>query len=129
MANLLREIISRPVSPELLPPEESGEISQKTEQIIGPYEHNDFFLFYLIYDGRPPKEVYEMACKVFTNTDPDELKNELIRFVTRFVRSQFKRQPMPEGAQVLPYSLSPHSAFQMPGDLSENSILEALKDL
>ena len=129
MANLLREIISRPVSPELLPPEESGEISQKTEQIIGPYEHNDFFLFYLIYDGRPPKEVYEMACKVFTNTDPDELKNELIRFVKRFVRSQFKRQPMPEGAQVLPYSLSPHSAFQMPGDLSENSILEALKDL
>ena len=74
------------------------------------------------------RSVQEMACKVFTNTDPDELKNELIRFVNNFVRSQFKRQPMPEGARSCPIR-SRHSAFQMPGDLSENSILEALKDL
>ncbi|NLC40451.1 MAG: hypothetical protein GX763_05995 [Clostridiaceae bacterium] len=129
LANLLREVVSRPVSPELLPPDEDGSITQKTEEIIGPYEHNDFFLFYLFYDGRHPKVVYEMACETFHNTPGEKLKDEMIRFITRFIRNQFKRQPMPDGAQALPYSLSPHGAFQMPGDLSEQSLLDALDDL
>lgn len=129
LANLLREIVSRPVSPELLPPDEDGTITQKTEEIIGPYEHNDFFLFYLFYDGRHPKVVYEMACDTFQNTPGEKLKDEMIRFISRFIRNQFKRQPMPDGAQALPYSLSPHGAFQMPGDLSEQSLLDALEDL
>lgn len=129
LADLLREIVSRPVSPELLPPADDGSISQKTETILGPYEHNDFFLFYLFYDGRHPKEVYELACDTFTGTSKEDLKKEMTRFIKRFIRNQFKRQAMPDGAQALPYSLSPHGAFQMPGDLSEQSLLDALNHL
>lgn len=129
LAALLREIVSRPVSPELLPPNEDGSISQKTEQIIGPYEHNDFFLYYLFYDGRHPRIVYEMACKTFPAVSKAKLKDEMKSFVRRFMHNQFKRQPMPDGAQALPYSLSPHGAFQMPGDLSEQSLLDALDKL
>ena len=129
LAALLREIVSRPVSPELLPPDGDGAILQKTEQIIGPYEHNDFFLFYLFYDGRHPQVVYEMACDAFPATSEEKLKDEMKNFIRRFIRNQFKRQPMPDGAQALPYSLSPHGAFQMPGDLSEQSLLDALDKL
>jgi NAD+ synthase (glutamine-hydrolysing) len=113
----------------LLPPNEDGSISQKTEQIIGPYEHNDFFLYYLFYDGRHPRIVYEMACKTFPAVSEAKLKDEMKSFVRRFMHNQFKRQPMPDGAQALPYSLSPHGAFQMPGDLSEQSLLDALDKL
>ena len=129
LATLLREIISRPVSPELLPPLDDGSVSQKTENILGPYEHNDFFLFYLIYDGRHPREVFDMACETFSSTPKENLKTEMTRFIRRFIRNQFKRQAMPEGAQALPYSLSPHGSFQMPGDLSEQSLLDSLEYL
>lgn len=129
LAILLREIISRPVSPELLPPLDDGSVSQKTESILGPYEHNDFFLFYLIYDGRHPREVFDLACETFSSTPKENLKTEMTRFIRRFIRNQFKRQAMPEGAQALPYSLSPHGSFQMPGDLSEQSLLDSLEYL
>lgn len=116
---LLSNIINTPVSPELLPPK-NGEISQKTEDILGPYELHDFFLYHAIGNGFSPKKVYFLACEAFG--DSSYSKAEILKwlnlFYKRFFSQQFKRSCSPEGASVTGFSLSPRGEWLMPSEIS-----------
>lgn len=116
---LLSNIINTPVSPELLPPK-NGKISQKTEDIIGPYELHDFFIYHAIGNGFSPKKVYFLACEAFR--DSSYSKAEILKwlnlFYKRFFSQQFKRSCSPEGASVTGFSLSPRGEWLMPSEIS-----------
>ncbi|UTC68249.1 MULTISPECIES: NAD(+) synthase [unclassified Treponema] len=116
---ILSSIINTPVSPELLPPK-NGEISQKTEDIIGPYELHDFFIYHAIGNGFSPKKVYFLALEAFK--DCAYSKTEILKwlniFYKRFFSQQFKRSCCPEGASVTGFSLSPRGEWIMPSEIS-----------
>jgi len=116
MATVLDDILDTPVSPELLPP--SGQdISQKTENLVGPYELHDFFLYHLLRFGFSPKKIYWLACQAFdARYKKAEIKKWLHTFTKRFFSQQFKRSCLPDGPQVLEVSLSPRGAWRMPSD-------------
>lgn len=116
-ARSLRTILGRPVSPELLPPDEKDGLTQLTEDSVGPYELVDFFLWHLVFEGRKPSAVYEKALLVFGEDYPPEaVQRWLHDFTRRFFRSQFKRTASPEGVSAFPRRLVPYTAWQMPGD-------------
>ncbi|MGI6180863.1 MAG: NAD(+) synthase [Agathobaculum sp.] len=113
---VLRDILDTPVSPELLPPTD-GEISQKTEDLVGPYELHDFFLFYMLRFGYPPRKVYRVACRAFAGVyDAAVIKKWLITFIRRFFTQQFKRSCLPDGPKVGTVALSPRGDWRMPSD-------------
>ncbi|UTC76319.1 NAD(+) synthase [Treponema sp. OMZ 792] len=116
---LLSNIINTPVSPELLPPK-NGEISQKTEDIIGPYQLHDFFIYHAIGNGFSPKKVYFLALETFKDDaySETEILKWLNIFYKRFFSQQFKRSCSPEGASVTGFSLSPRGAWLMPSEIS-----------
>lgn len=117
--DILRDIIDTPISPELLPPDEDGKISQKTEDIIGPYELHDFFLYNIIRFGFAPSKVYYLAQKAFENDfDNDTLLKWLKNFYRRFFTQQFKRSCLPDGVKVGSLCLSPRGDWRMPSDAS-----------
>ena len=124
---ILQDILATPISPELLPPTESGKILQKTESAIGPYVLHDFFLYHFLRLGESPKKIYMLACLTFKDSFPkEEIKKWLKVFITRFFTQQFKRNCMPDGIKVGSVSLSPRGDLRMPSDVD----LEAwLKDL
>ncbi len=124
----LMSILSTPISPELTPSEE-GQIKQKTEEKIGKYDLNDFFLFYLLRYGFAPEKILLFAMVAFPLLSKDEIKNALIRFYKRFYSQQFKRSCLPDSVKVGSVSLSPRGDFRMASDCSVNSILERLKNL
>ncbi len=124
----LMSILSTPISPELTPSEE-GQIKQKTEEKIGKYDLNDFFLFYLLRYGFAPEKILLFAMVAFPLLAKDEIKNALIRFYKRFYSQQFKRSCLPDSVKVGSVSLSPRGDFRMASDCSVNSILERLKNL
>ncbi len=127
LAEVLRDILATPVSPELLPPKE-GEISQKTEDIVGPYELHDFFLYYLVRCGFPPKKILRIAEKTFEGIyDRDTIKKWLTIFVRRFFNQQFKRSCLPDGPKVGTVSLSPRGDWNMPSDACSKLWLENLE--
>ena len=137
LASVLRDILATPVSPELLPPSE-GEISQKTEEIVGPYELHDFFLYYILRWGFAPSKVYFLARMAFSGKkaqDSDELYTDkiILRWLTVFYRrffvQQFKRSCMPDGAKVGTVSLSPRGDWRMPSDASAQVWLRELESL
>ncbi len=119
------DILDTPISPELLPPNESGQIEQKTEEQIGPYILHDFFLYHFLRYGTSPKKMYYIACKTFEEKfNNDEIKHWLQVFIKRFFTQQFKRNSMPDGPKVGTVSLSPRGDLRMPSDASYNLWLE-----
>ena len=127
LAEVLRDILDTPVSPELLPPKE-GEISQKTEDIVGPYELHDFFLYYLVRCGFAPSKIFRIAEKTFDGIyDSATIKKWLTIFVRRFFTQQFKRSCLPDGPKVGTVSLSPRGDWNMPSDASVRLWLKDLE--
>lgn len=112
---ILHAVLGTDISPELLPPE-NGKIAQKTEEIIGSYETNDFFLYHAIFAAKTPQEVLSLTAQVFGGTEND-YKEPLARFYKRFFGAQFKRSCAPDGVSI-GYSLSPRGSFRMPSDAS-----------
>lgn len=121
VSNILIDILDTPVSPELLPKDSEGNIAQKTEDIVGPYELHDFFLYNFIRHGSTPERILFLAKHAFKE-DYDELiiKKWLDTFIRRFFTQQFKRSAMPDGPKVGTVSLSPRGDWRMPSDASYN---------
>lgn len=117
VARILRDILDTPVSPELLPPDKEGNIQQKTEEELGPYEVHDFFLYHFLRFGTLPKKLLFMARRAFAGTYTDEqLTRWLKLFLRRFFANQFKRSCLPDGPKVGSVSLSPRGDWRMPSD-------------
>ncbi len=125
---VLLDVLDTPVSPELLPPDKDGEIAQKTEDVVGPYELHDFFLFYLVRFGFTPSKIYYMAKLSFNGKYTDDvIKKWLTVFVRRFFTQQFKRSCLPDGPKVGTVTLSPRTDWRMPSDASVKMWLEDLE--
>lgn len=127
LSEVLNDILATPVSPELLPPAE-GEISQKTEDIVGPYELHDFFLYYMVRCGFPPQKILRIAEQSFSGRfDRDTIKKWLTVFLKRFFSQQFKRSCLPDGPKVGSVTLSPRGDWRMPSDACVKLWLENLQ--
>ena len=118
-ADVLNDIVATPISPELLPTDEKGAIAQVTEDIVGPYELHDFFLYQVMRWGFEPEKVLFLAKKAFAGSYSEaEIKKWLDTFYRRFFSQQFKRSCMPDGPKVGSVSLSPRGDWRMPSDVS-----------
>ena len=118
LQKVLYDVLDTPVSPELLPPED-GKISQKTEDIVGPYELHDFFLYYILRFGCTPKKIYRLANYAFAGTyDTETIQKWLKTFYRRFFSQQFKRSCLPDGPKVGTVAVSPRGDLRMPSDAS-----------
>ena len=127
---ITQKIAQVPISPELLPLDETGETIQKTEAVLGPYELHDFFLFYAIGRQMTPNEVFELAVECFQDDyTPSQILATLKIFYRRFFSQQFKRSASPDGPQLLEISLSPRAGWHMPSDASGALWLEALEKI
>lgn len=114
---VLEDILDTEISPELLPPSATGEIAQKTEDLVGPYELHDFYLYYAVRWGFPPDKVEYLARQAFAGQYDDEtLHRWLVNFYRRFFAQQFKRSCLPDGVKVGSVTLSPRSDWRMPSD-------------
>ena len=119
IAKVLLDILDTPVSPELLPPTGDGEIAQKTEDLVGPYELHDYFLYYLLRFGFEPGKIYRMALKSFEGVyDAKTVHTWLRTFYRCFFAQQFKRSCLPDGPKVGSVTLSPRGDWRMPSDAS-----------
>jgi len=126
----LLDILDTPVSPELLPATTNGDIQQKTEDIVGPYELHDFFLYYMIRFGFRPTKIFYLACQAFRNVYSDEtILKWLKTFYRRFFTQQFKRSCLPDGPKVGSISLSPRSDWKMPSDACYRIWMDELDSL
>ena len=129
-AAVIRDILNTPVSPELLPPSGNGEISQITEDVVGPYQLHDFFLFYFVRFGFSPEKIFYMALKTFEGDyDRYTIKKWIQKFFFRFFTQQFKRSCLPDGPKVGSVSLSPRGDFKMPSDVQARLWLERINEL
>ena len=125
----LFDILDTPVSPELLPPK-AGEIAQKTEHIVGPYELHDYFLYYFLKYNFKPRKILFMAEQAFRDKyDQKTILHWLKLFIRRFFNNQFKRSAMPDGPSVLDITLSPRKGLSMPSDAISKVWLDDLDDL
>lgn len=130
VAESLRDIVDTPISPELVPTNESGEVQQKTEDIVGPYELHDFFLYYFLRHGFQPSKIYYLAGQAFEGKyTNEEIKKWLYTFVRRFFNNQFKRSCLPEGPKVGMVSLSPRGDWRMPSDADSTNWLTEIEQL
>ena len=119
ISDILLDILDTPVSPELLPKDESGEITQKTEDLVGPYELHDFFLYHFIKQGAAKGKILFLAKQAFGDDyDEDTIRKWLDKFIMRFFTQQFKRSAIPDGPKVGTISLSPRGDWRMPSDAS-----------
>ena len=126
----LLDIIDTPISPELIPAEEDGTIKQKTEDLVGPYELHDFFLYYTLRYGFTPKRVYLLARNAFQSSYTDEvIKHWIKTFYRRFFNQQFKRSCLPDGPKVGSVCLSPRGDWRMPSDASSALWLKECDEL
>ena len=117
LGDTLRNVCLTPVSPELLPADENGDIAQMTEDLVGPYELHDFFIYHTLRHGRTPKQIFMLACKAFDGTySKATVKKWLHTFFRRFFAQQFKRSCMPDGPKIGSVSLSPRGDWRMPSD-------------
>ena len=129
LQKVLYDVLDTPVSPELLPPED-GKISQKTEDIVGPYELHDFFLYYILRFGCTPKKIYRLANYAFAGTyDTETIQKWLKTFYRRFFAQQFKRSCLPDGPKVGTVAVSPRGDLRMPSDASARIWMEELEHL
>jgi NAD+ synthase (glutamine-hydrolysing) len=126
---VLYDVLDTPVSPELLPPE-NGTISQKTEELVGPYELHDFFLYYFMRYGASPKKIYRMACLSFSGEyDSETILKWEKTFFRRFFAQQFKRSCLPDGPKVGTVALSPRGDWRMPSDACAALWMSELEEL
>ncbi|MDE7309720.1 MAG: NAD(+) synthase [Lachnospiraceae bacterium] len=126
----LYDVLNTPVSPELLPPDESGKIAQKTEDLVGPYELHDFFLYNMLRNCYEPAKIYYLACHAFKNCyEPDVILKWLRVFYKRFFAQQFKRSCIPDGVKVGSVTVSPRGDLRMPSDACANVWLSQLDSL
>ncbi len=129
LSDVLNDILATPVSPELLPAE-NGEISQKTEDLVGPYELHDFFLYYFVRWGMGPAKIFRLAKYAFAGAYDDETILKWLRtFVRRFFAQQFKRSCLPDGPKVGSVALSPRGDWRMPSDAAAKAWLSELEEL
>ena len=137
VAAALRDIIDTPISPELIPADPDGNIAQKTEDLVGPYELHDFFLYYTLRYGFSPRRIYRLALEAFTTDNPqvegtytpDVIRHWLRTFVRRFFNQQFKRSCLPDGPKVGSVCLSPRGDWRMPSDATSRLWLAELDSL
>lgn len=116
---ILLDIVDTPISPELIPADENGNIKQKTEDLVGPYELHDFVLYYTLRYGYSPRKIFYLAQKAFAGVyEHDVIKHWMTTFFRRFFNQQFKRSCLPDGPNVLGLSISPRGAWVMPSDAS-----------
>ncbi|MCH5267682.1 MAG: NAD(+) synthase [Lachnospiraceae bacterium] len=129
LRDVLNDILDTPVSPELLPPE-NGKIAQKTENIVGPYELHDFFLYYMMRFGYTPAKIFRLATYTFKEEyDDATIYKWLHTFYRRFFSQQFKRSCLPDGPKVGSVALSPRGDWRMPSDASAALWMEELEDI
>lgn len=127
---VLQDILDTPISPELLPPDEAGNILQKTESSIGPYVLHDFYLYHFLRYGATPKKIYTLAKQTFKNSfSKEEIKKWLKVFIRRFFTQQFKRNCIPDGVKVGSISLSPRGDLRMPSDANYETWIKELEDI
>ena len=127
---ILADILDTPISPELLPPDAEGKISQQTEDLVGPYALHDFFLYHVLRFGFTPTKIYTLACRAFADDfDSETVKKWLKNFYRRFFTQQFKRNCMPDGVKVGSASLGPRGDWCMPSDASSRLWLEEIDTL
>ena len=128
--DVLMDILDTPISPELLPPDAEGKISQQTEDLVGPYALHDFFLYHILRYGFAPTKIYTMACRAFGGDfEPAVIKKWLRTFYWRFFTQQFKRNCMPDGAKAGPLGLGPRGDWKMPSDASGRIWLAEIEKL
>ena len=128
--NTLLSIVETPISPELIPADSEGNIQQKTEDLVGPYELHDFFLYHMLRSGYHPRKLFMLAQRAFKGKFEDEvIKHWLTTFCRRFFSQQFKRSCLPDGPKVGSISLSPRGDWRMPSDASAEMWLAECKTL
>ena len=126
----LLDVVATPISPELLPPDASGNIAQQTEDLVGPYALHDFFLYYMLHYGYTPTKIYHIACRAFAGEyEPAVIKKWMQVFYRRFFTQQFKRNCMPDGVKVGSVCLSPRGDWRMPSDASASIWLAEIEQL
>ncbi len=129
-AIILTDIVATPISPELIPADEDGNILQKTEDLVGPYELHDFFLYYTMRFGFRPAKIYYLANIAFAGSyDKEIIKKWLHTFFRRFFNQQFKRSCLPDGPKVGSISISPRGDWRMPSDASSALWLKEIEEL
>ncbi len=126
----LLDIIDTPISPELIPAENDGSIKQKTEDLVGPYELHDFFLYYTLRFGFTPSRIFLLALNAFDGMyDREVIKHWMTVFFRRFFNQQFKRSCLPDGPKVGSVCLSPRGDWRMPSDASASLWLKECENL
>ena len=129
LQKILLDVLDTPVSPELLPPED-GQIAQKTEDLVGPYELHDFYLYYVLRFGYEPSKIYRIAKRAFEGVyDEETILKWLKKFYWRFFSQQFKRSCLPDGPKVGTVALSPRGDWRMPSDASAAVWIQDLEQL
>ncbi len=129
LEGVLLDVLDTPVSPELLPPVD-GVISQRTEDLVGPYELHDFFLYYMLRCGFEPAKIYRIARKSFAGQYEDKVILKWLKtFYRRFFAQQFKRSCLPDGPKVGSVALSPRGDLRMPSDACVRIWMEQLEEL
>ena len=130
LAKVLYDVLDTPVSPELLPPDENGQIEQKTEDLVGPYELHDFFMYYILRFDIHPAKLYRIACAAFR---PDYSEETILKwlktFYRRFFAQHFKRSCLPDGPKVGTVAVSPRGDLRMPSDACARIWLKELDEL
>jgi NAD+ synthase (glutamine-hydrolysing) len=139
VSRTLLDIVDTPISPELIPANEKGEIQQKTEDLVGPYELHDFFLFYFLRYGFSPEKIFLLAQQAFQQKevfdrnaghyDDATIRHWLKTFLRRFFAQQFKRSCLPDGPKIGSVSLSPRGDWRMPSDAAANIWLRQTEEL
>ncbi len=136
LSDILKDILDTPVSPELLPPTEDGEIEQKTEDLVGPYELHDFFLYDVLRFGYAPRKILRLAKIAFQSDDPENsiydkttILHWLKNFYRRFFQQQFKRSCLPDGPKVGSAAVSPRGDLRMPSDASAEVWIRDLEEI
>lgn len=130
LSHVLYDVLDTPVSPELLPPEDNGTIAQKTEDLVGPYELHDFFLYYILRYGYHPSKIFRLAVYAFDGVYTKEMILKWLKvFYRRFFNQQFKRSCLPDGPKVGSAAVSPRGDLRMPSDGVSRLWLEELEGL
>jgi NAD+ synthase (glutamine-hydrolysing) len=128
--DILYDVLDTPVSPELLPPDENGQIQQKTEETVGPYELHDFFIYHMVRQGASPKKIYMLALNAFAGLyEKPVILKWLKSYYRRFFTQQFKRNCLPDGPKVGSVSFSPRGDWRMPSDAQFQMWLEELETI
>jgi len=130
LTRALLDVLDTPVSPELLPPTGGGEISQKTEDLVGPYELHDFFLYHMLRGGFSPSKIYRVAVRTFAGEyDAETIMKWLKKFYWRFFGQQYKRSCLPDGPKVGSVAVSPRGDLRMPSDACSAAWISELENM